>query len=188
MDDLHIEPLTPERWHDFETLFGPRGACGGCWCMTPRLARAEYERGKGEGNRRAMKAILERGEIPGILGYQGEKPVAWCSFGPRENFSWLARSRILRPVDDGPVWSIVCLFIDKACRHQGLSVSMIEAACAFAAMQGAPCVEAYPVEPKNAPMPPVFAYTGIASAYVKAGFREVARRSVTRPIMRHETV
>jgi len=26
---LEFHPLTPERWRDFEALFGERGACGG---------------------------------------------------------------------------------------------------------------------------------------------------------------
>lgn len=186
MKQVRCEPLTITTWPDFEKLFGPRGACGGCWCMTPRLSRAEYERNKGEGNRQAMKAIVAAGDIPGILGFLGEQPVAWCSIGPRQDFSWLARSRIFQPIDDRAVWSIVCCFVDKAYRHQGLSVQMIEAACAFAARRGTDCVEAYPVEPKKNPMPPVFAYTGLASAFLQAGFREVARRSETRPIMRRD--
>ena len=183
---MRTEPLTPALWADFETLFGPRGACGGCWCMTPRLPRAEYERNKGEGNRLAMKALVDSGEVPGILGFVDDAPVAWCSVGPRGDFSFLARSRIFKPIDNRPVFSIVCCFIDKVHRLQGLSVQMIEAACAFAAERGADCVEAYPVEPKVAPMPPVFAWTGLASAYLRAGFREVARRSETRPMMRRE--
>jgi len=185
-EDLTIAPLTPERWAEFERLFGPRGACGGCWCMTPRLTRSEYEANKGEGNKRAMKHLVSRGEIPGILGLQGEIPVAWCSLGPRSSFSSLARSRILKPVDDRPVWSIVCFFVAKEMRRRGVSVQIINAACEFAAVQGAECVEAYPVEPKKDEMPPVFAYTGIASAFRRAGFQEVARRSETRPIMRRE--
>lgn len=182
---LSTHPLTAERWPDFQILFGLRGACGGCWCMTPRLPRAEYERNKGEGNRSTMKAIVDGGELPGILGFLGDKAVAWCSFGPREHFAWLARSRIFQPVDERPVWSIVCLFIDKDHRRQGLSIEMIEAACTFATGQGARCIEAYPVEPKKRTTPPVFAYNGIASAFRQAGFREVARRSDTRPIMRY---
>ena len=39
---------------------------------------------------------------------------------------------------------------------------------------------------KKDPMPDVFAWTGMASAFRKAGFREVARRSAGRPIMRIE--
>ncbi len=154
--------------------------------MTPRLTRGEYERRKGEGNRRAMKAIVVSGEVPGVLGYleDGGKAVGWCSIGPREAFSSLSRSRILKPVDDEPVWSIVCLFVEKARRAQGVSVALIDGATRYAGSRGARIVEAYPVEPKKNPMPPVFAYTGIASAYRTAGFEEVARRSETRPIMR----
>ena len=87
-------------------------------------------------------------------------------------------------MDDEPVWSIVCLFLSKSHRGQGLSTKMIEAAVRYAQASGASIVEAYPVEPKTTPMPAVFAYPGLASAYLAAGFREVARRSETRPLMR----
>ncbi|HHC71828.1 MAG TPA: GNAT family N-acetyltransferase [Thiotrichales bacterium] len=186
MPDLVVAPLTIDRWGDFEKLFGARGACGGCWCMTPRLSRTEYERNKGEGNRRAMEAIVRSGEIPGILGYLEGEAIAWCAVAPRERFSWLERSRLFRPVDDRPVWSIVCLFIDRRRRNRGVSVGMIESACRFAASEGARWVEAYPVEPKSPQMPPVFAWHGIASAFRRAGFEEVVRRSSSRPIMRFE--
>jgi len=152
--------------------------------MTPRLTRSEYEANEGEGNRKAMKAIVDAGDVPGVIAFDGETPVAWCSFGPRSDFGSLARSRILKPVDDREVWSIVCFFVAKAARRQGVSVKVIEAACDAAALRGATCMEGYPVEPKKDDMPPVFAYTGIASAYLAAGFHEVARRSETRPIMR----
>lgn len=184
MTSFEAHPLTSSRWNDFESLFGAKGACGGCWCMFPRLERSGYERLKGEGNRRAMKKLVASGRIPGILGYVEGKPVAWCSIEPRELIGSLGRSRILAPVDEEPVWSIVCLFLAKSHRGRGLSRKMIEAAVGYAKASGASIVEAYPVEPKRAPMPAVFAYPGIASAYLEAGFREVARRSETRPIMR----
>lgn len=183
---LDVVPLTPERWEDFEQLFGPRGACGGCWCMTPRLTRSEYERLKGEGNRQAMRELVESGTVPGLLAYRDGRPVAWCSIEPRSRFSSLARSRILKPLDERPVWSIVCLFVAKAQRGQGVSRRLIGEAVKYAAAQGADCVEAYPVEPAKKPMPAVFAYTGIASAFLQSGFQEVARRSPTRPILRFE--
>lgn len=184
MKDFEAHPLTSGRWRDFEELFGAKGACGGCWCMFPRLTRSEYERSKGEGNRRKMRKLVESGRVPGLLGYVDGKPAAWCSIEPRELIGSLARSRILAPVDDEPVWSIVCLFIAKGHRGRGLSKKMIEAAVRYSRQRGATLVEAYPVEPKKTPMPAVFAYPGIASAYLAAGFREVARRSETRPIMR----
>src|SRR5262247_157348 len=61
---LEFHPLTPERWRDFESLFGERGACGGCWCMWPRLSRSQYETQKGARNKRAMKKLVDGGSTP----------------------------------------------------------------------------------------------------------------------------
>jgi GNAT superfamily N-acetyltransferase len=181
---LSIVPLTPARWRDFEELFGPRGACGGCWCMTPRLSRRDYEERKGEPNRRAMHRLVERGPPPGLLAYRDGAAVGWIAVAPRAEYRQLAGSRILAPVDAAPVWSIVCLFLRKDARRQGLSARLIRAAADFAFARGARIVEGYPQDPRQDAMPDVFAWTGIASAFEKAGFREVARRSPTRPIMR----
>lgn len=181
---LRVVPLTIDRWADFERLFGKRGACGGCWCMWPRLTRSRFTQLKGEGNRRAMKRLVQSGRVTGVLGYLGDEPVGWCSIEPREEIPSLSRSRILAPVDDRPVWSIVCLFVAKEHRKHGVSVRMIDGAVAYARARGATIVEAYPVEPKKSPMPAPFAYTGLASGFLRAGFREVARRSETRPVMR----
>jgi GNAT superfamily N-acetyltransferase len=181
---MTIQPLTPDRWPDLERLFGARGACGGCWCMYWRLARPEFEKGKGDGNRRALKKIVDSGDPPGLLGYDGGQPIAWVALAPREQFSALARSRILKPVDARPVWSIVCLFVARPWRRKGVTARMIAAARDWARRQGADIVEGYPVEPQQGVMPDVFAFTGLASAFRKAGFVEVARRSPTRPVMR----
>ncbi len=182
--ELKIVPLTPKQWPDFEQLFGPRGACGGCWCMTPRLTRRDYEANKGEKNRRAMERLVRRGPPPGLLAFRGGEPVAWIAVGPRADYRLLAGSRVLAPLDEQPVWSITCLFLRKNARRQGLSARLIGAAAEFAAKQGATIVEGYPQDPTKDTMPDVFAWTGIASAFAKAGFTEVARRSPTRPIYR----
>jgi len=131
-----------------------------------------------------MKAIVESGKIPGILAFAQDRAVAWCSVAPREHFTALARSRILKPIDNLPVWSISCFFVEKNYRHKGLSTQMIKAAVDHVKKNGGSVVEAYPVEPKKDKMPDAFAWTGLASAFIKAGFKECARRSETRPIMR----
>jgi GNAT superfamily N-acetyltransferase len=183
--NLIFQPVTPQNWSDFEKLFGERGASGGCWCMWFRLTRSEFEAQKGAGNKRAMKRIVNSGEIPGILAYAGNEPIGWCSVAPRETFSLLQRSRILKPVDDQPVWSIVCFFIARPFRRQGVTVELLKAAIDYVRKQGGKIVEGYAVEPKSTPMPDVFVYHGLAAAYRKAGFKEVLRRSPTRPIMRY---
>jgi GNAT superfamily N-acetyltransferase len=179
-----IHPLTPERWPDVETLFGPRGACAGCWDMWWRVSRAEFERGKGEDNREAFRSLVLAGTVPGLLAYVDGAPAGWCAIQPRDAYPSLLRSRILKPVDDQPVWSVTCFFTARAYRGQGLTVALLRAAVAYAHQYGAHIVEGYPVEPKSGRMPDVFAWHGTAAAFRAAGFTEVARRSETRPIMR----
>jgi len=186
--EISFHPLTADRWQDLETLFGPRGATGGCWCMWWRLKRSEFELQKGEGNRQAFKGLVDRGQTAGILAYlktsDDKIPVGWCSVAPRQDFSALERSRILKRVDDQPVWSVVCFFVARKHRRQGLTVSLLRAAVDYAAQHGAKIVEGYPVEPKKDKVADAFVYTGLASAFLEAGFVEVARRSETRPVMR----
>lgn len=184
--EFTFRPLTPENWHDFEKLFGKNGACGGCWCMFMRMKRSEFEQQKGEGTRQAMKNLVASGETPGILAYSGREPVGWCSVAPRENFPALERSRIAKPLDDKPVWSVVCFFVRKDFRKQNVSVALLRAAIDYVKARGGKIVEGYPVEPKKSPMAPPFVWTGLASAFLKAGFVECARRSETRPFMRYE--
>ncbi len=179
-----FHPLTPERWADFEKLFGPRGACAGCWCMYWRLTRSQHDQQQGELNRRSIKALVDSGNIPGILAYVDDEPVGWCSIAPRQEFATLARSRILKPVDDQPVWSVVCFFVTRKYRRQGLTIQLLNAAVEYAASKGATIIEGYPVEPKEGKAPDVFVFTGLSSAFKQAGFKEVLRRSETRPIMR----
>jgi GNAT superfamily N-acetyltransferase len=181
---LDFHPLTLDRWADFETLFGERGACGGCWCMLWRLQRSVFDSQKGAGNREAMRSLVAAGEVPGILAYAGGEPVGWCAVAPRERYPALDRSRVLRRIDETPVWSVSCLFVARGYRKQGVSVQLLKAAVAWVGEQGGRVVEGYPVEPKKDEVPAVFAWTGLASAFRRAGFVECARGSETRPIMR----
>jgi|SRR5215470_19660832 len=183
--DIRFQPVTAERWRDLAELFGPRGACAGCWCMWWRVSRAEWEKNKGEGNRKALKRIVDANCPVGILGFQAEEPIAWCAIAPRQDYPRLAGSRILKPVDEQPVWSITCFFVAKEFRRQGLTIELLKAAVAYAGKKGARIIEGYPVDPEKKPVADVFVYHGLASAFRKAGFVEVARRSETRPIMRY---
>lgn len=181
---LQTHPLTPERWPDLERLFGHNGACGGCWCMWWRQSHSEFERKKGGANKRAFKRIVGSGVVPGLLAYLDGEPVGWCAIAPRDDYPRLDRSRILRPVDDRPVWSVTCLFIARAFRRRTISHRLLKAAVEHARRQGARIVEGYPVEPRRGKTADAFVFTGIASAFRAAGFKEVSRRSPTRPIMR----
>lgn len=180
---------TAERWPDLERLFGKSGACDGCWCMWWRQSSKEHEAGKGEGNRSKLRALVEGADVaPGLLAYAADEtgklqPAGWVAVAPRGEYPRMERSRILRPIDDTPVWCVSCLFVAKPYRRQGLSSALIDAAARFAFSQGATVVEGYPFEPKKETAG-AFIWTGTASAYARAGFTEAARHTPSRPIMR----
>lgn len=185
LQDFVVHPVTQERWQDLETLFGERGAYGGCWCMWWRLKRSEFDGLTARERKHCMKSIVGSGEVPGLLAYANEQPVAWCSVAPRERFGSLERSRTLKRVDDQPVWSVVCFFVAEPFRGQGLMAKLLRAAVAYAGNHGAKIVEGYPVEGGKMLPGGTKAYVGIVSAFRSAGFVEVLRRSPRQPIMRY---
>ncbi len=120
------------------------------------------------------------------MAYADGEPAAWCAVAPRDAYPVLGRSRILKPVDDEPVWSAVCFYVGRAFRRRGATVALLRAARDFVRSRGGKIIEGYPVEPKAGETPDAFAYQGLAAAFREAGFVEVARRSPTRPIMRYK--
>ena len=183
--EFTFQPATADRWPDLEALFSEHGVQNGCWCMYWRVPRAECQRNYGEGNKQTLKKIVEAGQVPGILAYKNEKPVGWCSVAPRQDFPVLGRSPILKPVDEQPVWSIVCFFVSKPYRRGGLTRLLIQAAVQYAGKNGARIVEAYPIN-VDAKYIEVERYSGLTTTFEKAGFKEVLRRSERRPIVRYE--
>jgi GNAT superfamily N-acetyltransferase len=182
--NLEFAPLTKERWADFETLFGEHGAYGGCWCMWWRSTRREFAERQGTGNRQAMKEIVESGEVPGILAYAGGKAVGWCSVAPRQQYGSLERSPVLRRLDDEPVWSIVCFFVARNYRENGIAEALVRAAVDYVRERGGTVVEAYPTLPKQDRLPPVSSYMGTPAMFERAGFVVCARPSKSRVILR----
>jgi GNAT superfamily N-acetyltransferase len=183
---LEFHPLTKERWADFEKLFGPNGAYSGCWCMWWRLKRSEFDRMHGEGTRSAMKQLVESGDVPGLLAYSDDMPVGWCSVAPRDHYPSLNRSRVLKKLDDTPVWSIVCFFVAKEHRSKGMTIQLIQAAVEYVRRCGGRVVEAYPTRPRGRRLPPVSSYMGLPALFEKAGFRLCAQPSGSKVIMRCE--
>lgn len=184
MQHFHFKALAADTWADLENLFGARGACGGCWCMTWRLASKDYERFKGEQNRLLLRQMSEAGKPLGVIAYAGGEPVGWCSVSPRESLARLENSRLLRRPDGLPVWSITCFFVKKEFRRKGLAAHLIKAASDYAFANGAPAVEAYPMIAKKETVPEVFAFIGFANSFEKAGFETISQPSDTRLIMR----
>ena len=177
-------PVTKKKWKDFERLFGEKGACAGCWCMYWRMRRKEYDNLRGAGTKRKLKNLITEGTVPGILAYANKQPVGWCSVAPRDDFPVLENSRVLKRIDDKPVWSVVCFYINKNYRGKGLTVELLDAVKKYVKIKKGKIIEGYPIDPRSGKTADVFAWTGLASAFLKTGFKEVERRSETRPIMR----
>jgi GNAT superfamily N-acetyltransferase len=137
-------------------------------------------------NRRDQKLTVEGGQVTGILAYAAGEPVGWCAVEPRENFTALERSRILKPVDEKPVWSIPCFFVPRKFRNQGITVALLKEAVKYVSSRGGRIVEGYPVEVSAGKGVDAFIFTGTASAFKRADFVEVARRSPKRPIFRYK--
>ncbi len=186
---LSIHPATPDRWNDLERLFGPKGADGGCWCMFPRLTGREFAANGNRGNRAALRRIVSDGGVPGLLAYAGEQAVGWVSVGPCGEFGRLARSPLWRRTGGGSgrdgesAWSVVCFFIDPACRGHGVGRALLEAAVAHAAAQGATVVEACPVDAGAGRIREGDGWHGTVAMFASAGFTVVSRHGPTRPLM-----
>lgn len=183
--NITVLPATPDLWGDLAHVMGPKGGSGGCWCQLWRMPKAAYDAASEHERRANLQTSTEAGATaPGLLAYDGDVAVGWCSVAPRTDLPRLASSRVLKPVDDVAVWCVTCLLVSKTHRRRGISVALLTAAVTFARENGAPALEGYPVAPETEKYAPVFAWVGLERAFLQAGFREIARRSPTRPIMR----
>lgn len=178
-DSLEFHPVTRERWGDLAALFEHHGNPGYCWCMRWRLRSAQFSRLDSAGRRGALQALVAADTPIGVLAYAGGAPVGWCSVAPRETYAALERSTTLPRIDDLPVWSVVCFFVERRARGQGLAVQLLRAAVAYAAERGAVAVEGYPVEPDQS-----YRFMGAPAVFERAGFHQVATTRQGRPVVR----
>jgi ribosomal protein S18 acetylase RimI-like enzyme len=189
---LTIRAVTPQRWGDVEAIFNARGCsvARGCWCMyyrrsgTPPKLPAGMTRA--QANRAELHALVKHGETPGLIAYRGNTPVGWISLGPRDDYAKLRRSPVMKPVDDKPVWSVVCFVVPAEFRGEGVARALLDGALAYAKRHGASLVEAYPVDRRGRGRDDAM-WFGAKSMYDAAGFEEVARRKPHRPVVRKRT-
>jgi GNAT superfamily N-acetyltransferase len=182
--EINCVELEPDLWPDLEALFGPRGACAGCWCMWWRVERggALWEKTRGAPAKRAFKRLVNEGTAHGILAYAGDQPVGWCAFGPREDFPRISTVRAYKDVAIPPrLWSINCFFIQRDWRGRGVAGALLDAALRACKRAGAAVVEGYPVEGKSSA---AFAWTGPRSIFDRRGFRAIDTGPTAKPLVR----
>jgi GNAT superfamily N-acetyltransferase len=191
---LDIRPMTPDRLPDLSSLFEQGGDPKWCWCAYFRIRGFDFSKGSKERHRAAMEAATyasaKEDRAPGLVAYDGDEAVGWISIGPREDYERLAHSTVLKPLDDKPVWSIVCFVVGRHARGRGVARKLLDAGVDYAREHGARFLEAYPVEvAEGTRVPPGDAYRGTLSMFENAGFKIAARRATpgsrtTRPIVR----
>ena len=165
-------PVTEDRFEDFADVINPNRRESHCWCLSHRLGAKQIAELGGGSRERAMRTLCASGRPPGVVTYLDGLPVGWCSIGERSSIPRLASSKLIRPVDDVPVWSIICVVVRGGHRRQGVTAALLEGAVQYAASQGAPAVEAYPVDPDGR-MDLTMAFVGTRSMFARAGFEVV---------------
>jgi GNAT superfamily N-acetyltransferase len=188
--EVEVYPATADRWEDLEMLFGPKGAYSGCWCMFWRLSRTDFNNLGGEGRKAVLQDLTSRNKVAGVLAYINGKPVGWCSIGPREDYAALEKSRILKRMDDTPVWSVVCFYVARGFRKKGIMSALLRGAVKYAERQDARVIEGYPIDMQTEKLAGqtltgYSGYMGIASVFREAGFVQVGEASETQLIMRY---
>jgi GNAT superfamily N-acetyltransferase len=175
-------PVTSERLADLARFSEKHGKFRYCSCMRWRLASADYKRSTKESRIATLDALVQQEMPVGVLAYRDGEPVGWVSIAPRGTYAALERFKALPRVDDLPVWSVVCFFVDRHERGHGLTLGMLRAAVSYAISQGAEIVEGYPVEVGAR----LYIYMGSVATFREAGFEEVARSTEGRPVMRYD--
>jgi GNAT superfamily N-acetyltransferase len=180
-------PLSAANWHDLEAVFNARGCsiARRCFCMYYRKSgRSELPTSAAaDSNRKALRALVDKGTPVGLVGYRDGVPVGWISFGPREDFARLANSPVMKPVDAQPVWSVICFVVPSEHRGQGVARQLLDAAIAWCRKRKVKLLEAYPVDRADRSQDTSL-WFGAKSMFDAAGFEEVARRKPERPVVR----
>jgi GNAT superfamily N-acetyltransferase len=184
-----IDPVTPTNAGDLDALFAT-GDPRTCQCAFVRLSNADWSAAKVVDRRtvhhRAIAAAAEDGRSAGLIAYHDGEPVGWVSFDRRESYGRLGSSRVLRPVDDRPVWAVVCFVVAARARRSGLAGRLLEATIDYARASGARLLEAYPVDtavPTPSKRSSSDLWRGTVSMFERAGFTtvEVRRQSAGAP-------
>ena len=186
LNKLSFEPLSKNNWDLYVDLFGEKGACGNCWCMSFRLKKDEFMKGKlNDGNKNMMKKMVWDNKITGILAIYNNRAIAWSAFSPREDFIKIENSRVHKRIDNNPVWSIPCTFISKDFRRKGVSVALLKGVIEYAKKHKIKIIEAYPAIPTQDKLPDAFAWIGLYKSFERAGFKIVDNTSKNRPMVRY---
>ncbi|HWO72723.1 MAG TPA: GNAT family N-acetyltransferase [Dehalococcoidia bacterium] len=167
---VRVLPVTPERWEDMAALFGARGSPGYCWCMAYR--RESSADMSNTAKREAMRCLVATGTPVGVLAYDGDEPIGWCSVAPRESYARLARSRTMPRVTMENTWTVLCFFVRRSHRKRGVARALLEGAVEYAHESGSRYIEGYPFDTAGISS----THRGHSSMFQALGFRQDGSR------------
>ncbi|MBX3094929.1 MAG: GNAT family N-acetyltransferase [Cryobacterium sp.] len=171
---IEVHPATSDRFADVGLVLAPKNPdAPACWCLSYRISNQEQRTLAGRERPARLRRYAEEGTPPGVIAYVDGEPAGWCSVAPRASHHRLTHSRTIPTVDDAPVWSVICIVIRPAFRRQGLSRPLLEGAVDYARSQGAPVLEAYPIDPDGRRVSSAFAYVGTTALFESIGFERV---------------
>jgi len=172
MGKVTIAPVSDETWDDFERLFSARGSPHYCWCAAYRFRQA-HELSKAQ-RKAAMRELVRAGTPIGVVAYDGDEPIGWCSVAPRETYAKLERSRTMprKTPAATPTWTVLCFFVMRPHRQQGITRALLRGAIAYARSQGAKVIEGYPFDTANV----TSTHRAHSSVFAAARFRREGNR------------
>jgi len=168
---IRTQPVTRDTWPDFAELFETKGCPHFCWCTIYRMPK--HGDAEKAAKKKFMHDMVSAGTPIGILAYDGDEPIGWCSAAPRESYS-LQRSRTMPRVtpDDVPTWTVLWFFVKRPHRKAGVTKTLLEAAITYARTSGAKVIEAYPADVAGV----VTTHRGHSSVFAAAGFKADGKR------------
>jgi len=184
-----VRSLHRNDWPVIETLFGAKGACGGCWCMYWRVQKGgrTWDAVRGEPARQGFQELVESGRVNGLLAFAGEEPIGWACIGPYGEFPRLATVRALARSRPAGTWSVTCFYISSRWRKRGVGTKLLRACIKLAEANGAKVLEGYPVPVKSASaLPGAFAWTGVPAMFAKANFCALGSSHAGRQVWVHK--
>ncbi|RSN23973.1 GNAT family N-acetyltransferase [Streptomyces sp. WAC 05977] len=184
MPPFRIHPATADRFGDVATILNPNGNDRACRCLAYRAKPADYSRLRGDERAEHVRGLCTADPAPGVLAYDGATPVGWCGVGPRAQLHRLTRSRTMPPIDEIPVWTVICFVVRAGHRRQGVAHALLDGAVSYARSHGAPVVEGYPVDPGEGRINSSAAHVGTVGLFAAAGFelvQETKARSDRKP-------
>lgn len=198
---IEVLPATADRFDDVATILGPRNPTSSvCWCLSHRVDSRTNRELAGTARADFVRELCARPVSPGVLAYErdgtgeegreGERVVGWAAVAPRGELP-VARSTKIPWVDDRPVWSVICLRVRPGHRGKGVSHALLDGAVRYAASQGAPVVEGYPVDNQGRKVDLTMAFVGTRKLFEDAGFTWAADTTAVaggfpRVVMRRE--